>query len=229
LGLNYTVEFKQGRTNKVADALSRVTHSSEILAMSTVIPKWIEQVTTSYEQDNHCSELISKLTIDPQVVQHFTFSNGLLRYKGKLFIGGNGDLQQQLLHSFHNSALGGHSGERATYQRLKLNFHWPRMKQHVTKFVKQCAVYQKNKSEHVPYPRLLQPLPLPDMAWTHISMDFVEDLPKSQGKDVILVVVDRLSKYAHFIALSHPYTAAEVSQLFLDNIFKLHVFPKVPN
>lgn len=161
MGFNYTVELKQGRTNKVADALSRVTHSSEILAISTVIPKWVEQVTRIYEQDKTCSEFISNLIVDPQAIPHFSCSNGVLRYKGRLFIGANGDLRQQLLQSFHNLALGDHSGERATYQRLKLNFHWPKMKQHVTEFVKICHVCQKNKSEHVPYPRLLQPLPLP--------------------------------------------------------------------
>jgi transposase InsO family protein len=101
------------------------------------------------------------------------------------------------------------------------------MKQQIIDFVKNCHVCQKNKYDNIPYPGLLQPLPLPEMAWTHISMDFIEGLPKSQNKDVILVAVDRLSKYAHFIALSHPYNAAEVAQLFLDNIFKLHGLPKV--
>jgi transposase InsO family protein len=167
------------------------------------------------------------MSIDSQAVPNMTFSNGILRYKGKIYIGNTGDLKHQLLHSFHNSALGGHSGERATYQRIKLNFYWPHLKQHVTDFVKQCPVCQRNKSEHIPYPGLLQPLPLPDMAWTHISMDFIEGLPKSQGKEVILVVVDRLTKYAHFISLSHPYTASDIAQLFLDNIFKLHGLPKV--
>ena len=57
-------------------------------------------------------------------------------------------------------------------------------------------------------------------------MDFVEGLPLSGGKTTILVVVDRLSKYAHVIPLSHPYTAIRVARLFLDNIFKLHALPK---
>jgi hypothetical protein len=197
------------------------------MAISTVIPQWIQQVTQSYESDSKCSDIISKLSIDSQAVQNFTYTNGLLRYKGKLYIGDSGHLKQQLLASFHDSALGGHSGERATYQRLKLNFYWPKLKKQVTEFVKQCAICQKNKSENIPYPGLLQPLPLPDMAWTHISMDFIEGLPKSQSKDVILVVVDRLSKYAHFIALSHPYNASDIAQLFLDNVFKLHGLPKV--
>lgn len=136
-------------------------------------------------------------------------------------------MRTQLLHSFHQSALGGHSGERATYQRLKPVFYWPRMKQNVSGYVKQCPTCQKNKSENSPYPGLLQPLPIPEKAWTHISMDFVEGLPKSQGKDVILVVVDRLTKYAHFISLSHPYTAQTIVDIFLSNIFKLHGMPSV--
>jgi hypothetical protein len=81
------------------------------------------------------------------------------------------------------------------------------MKHQVQQYVKNYPVCQKNKSENVPYPGLLAPLPVPERAWTHISMDFVEGLPKSQGKNVILVVVDRFTKYSHFLALSHPYTA----------------------
>lgn len=56
-------------------------------------------------------------------------------------------------------------------------------------------------------------------------MDFIEGLPKSEGKDTIMVVVDRFTKYAHFLTLSHPFTAPTVAQLFIDNIYKLHGLP----
>lgn len=88
-----------------------------------------------------------------------------------------------------------------------------------------CPVCQISKAEHVLVPGLLDPLPILDMAWQHITMDFVEGLPKSKGKDVILVVVDRLTKYAEFIALSHPYSVPDVAQAFLDNVFKHHGLP----
>ena len=70
-------------------------------------------------------------------------------------MGNTGTLKQQLLATFHSSALGGHSGERATYQRIKLVFYWPQMKKDVTDYVKNCATCQKNKSENTPYPGLL--------------------------------------------------------------------------
>lgn len=60
------------------------------------------------------------------------------------------------------------------------------------------------------------------MAWTHLTMDFIEGLPKSNGKEVILVVVDRFTKYAHFIPLAHLYTVHSVAQAFMENVFKLH-------
>ena len=94
------------------------------------------------------------------------------------------------------------------------------------KFVRECLVCQKNKLDLAAYPGLLQPLPIPNNIWTSVSMDFIEGLPKSQGKNVILVVVDRLSKYAHFIALSHPFIATQVAQAFLDNVYKLHGIPQ---
>lgn len=69
---------------------------------------------------------------------------------------------------------------------------------------------------------LLQPLPIPAKVWAEVSMDFVDRLPKSHGKSTILVVVDRLTKYGHFILISHPYTAPQVARVYFDNIFKLH-------
>lgn len=87
-----------------------------------------------------------------------------------------------------------------------------------------CSVCQQCKYDTAAYPGLLEPLPIPDSIWSNISMDFIDGLPLSFGKSVILVVVDRLSKASHFISLGHPYFASSVAQDFLDNVLKFHGF-----
>lgn len=106
-------------------------------------------------------------------------------------------------------------------------FYWPKLHKAVKDSVKSCLVCQKNKSENTPYPGLLEQLPVPEMAWTHMSTDFIEGLPKSNGEDVILVVVDRFTKYSHFLSLSNPFTVSYVIPLLTDNVFKLHGPPLV--
>lgn len=77
--------------------------------------------------------------------------------------------------------------------------------------VRECQVCQQCKFENVASPGLLKPLPVPERIWQDISTDFIEGLQRSEGKEVILVVVDRLSKQAHFIALAHPITSMSVA------------------
>nr|GEV36650.1 hypothetical protein [Tanacetum cinerariifolium] len=76
------------------------------------------------------------------------------------------------------------------------------------------------------YLGLIQPLPIPKRIWKEISIDFIKKLPTSHEKSVILVVVDRLRKYAHFIPLTHPFTASQVAQVFLDQVYKLYGLPE---
>lgn len=92
--------------------------------------------------------------------------------------------------------------------------------------VKRCPICQKNKLENIHYPELLQPILVPDMVWTHVTMDFVKGLPKSKEHDVVLVVVVRFTKYAH-LSLKHPYTVQNNVYLFIENIYKLHGLPSV--
>ena len=111
------------------------------------------------------------------------------------------------------------------FKRIKANFYWPKMREDVLAFIRECEIYQTHNVEKLAPTRLLQPLPIPNQVWEDISMDFIDGLPTSQGKTTIFVVVDRLSKYAHFIPISHPYTAVSVAHVFFDNIFKLHGMP----
>ena len=99
------------------------------------------------------------------------------------------------------------------------------MKRHIDEFIKQCQVCQQAKHERTLPAGLLQPLPVPSCPWKEITTDFIDGHPKSEGFEVILVVVDRLRKYAHFFPLKHPYTAHSVATVFVDNIVKLHGVP----
>lgn len=99
------------------------------------------------------------------------------------------------------------------------------MKQYIADYVSRCTICQQAKPERVPYPGLLSPLPVPEAAWQVISLDFIEGLPKSRTFNCIMVVMDKFSKYAHFIPLSHPFTAFQVALQFMDSVFKLHGLP----
>ena len=155
----------------------------------------------------------------------FTYRDGLLRYDQRVWIGHQPDLQHRIIAAMHDSAIGGHSSIPVTYRRIKQLFAWTRLKSAVQEFVHSCLTCQQAKPDRSRLPGLLQPLPVPDRAWQVISMDFIEGLPVSGGFNCILVVVDTFSKYAHFIALKHPFTAATVAKLFLSQVYKLHGLP----
>jgi len=158
-------------------------------------------------------------------VPHFTLEGGLIKFKDRIWLGSNTALHHKVLQALHGSAVGGHSGIPVTYRRVKQLFAWPGLKNSVQVFVSSCQICQQAKSERVKYPGLLEPLPIPKSAWQMISMDFIEGLPRSSGKNCILVVVDKFSKFSHFIPLSHPFTAAVVAKAFMQQIYRLHGMP----
>jgi len=225
MGLHFKIVYRKGKENVAADALSRVAHLMAIQAVSSVQPAWIQEVLNSYATDSNAQQLLTRLAISSPDTQGYTLDNGLIRHHDKVWIGQNTALQTKIIAACHSSALGGHSGVVATYHRLKRNFDWKGMKQDVESFIKQCSICQQSKHSNTHPLGLLQPLPIPEGVWRDLSMDFIEGLPKSQGFSVILVVVDRLTKFAHFIPVKHPYSAATIAQLFMDNVVKLHGLP----
>ena len=118
-------------------------------------------------------------------------------------------------------------GIHATIKRLATVLYQKGMEQQIRQVIRECDVCQKYKYDNSALAGLLQPLPILATAWTQVSMDLIKGLPLSGGKQVILVVVDRLTKYTHFIGLKHPYTASIIAQSYIDYVFKLYGLPNV--
>ena len=120
----------------------------------------------------------------------------------------------------------GHEGFYKTLLCIKECFYWKNLKARVKEWFKQCDICQRNKYEQQLPSGLLQPLPIPTQVWAEKLMDFVEGLPRSKGKSIILVVVDRITKYSYFLPLAHPYIVETVAQIFFEQVFRLHGMPQ---
>ncbi|XP_026459327.1 uncharacterized protein LOC113359987 [Papaver somniferum] len=194
--------------------------------ISTPIFSGVTEIIQESNDDPSLGKLIELLRHNPTCKPHYSYNDGILRYKGRIVVSPTSTWCTKLLHEFHSTPLGGHSGYFRTYKRTQQNFYWKGLKHSVKDFISHCDICQKNKSESVAPPGLLQPLPIPDDVWMDISMDFIDGFPTYYRKASILVVVDRLSKYAHFIALMHPYSAATIAEIFVGEIVRLHGMPR---
>lgn len=226
MGYDFDIVYKQGKLNKGADALSRVYEDSELSAMSSTAT-WIqeEQIKAEVQRDGKLQKIIAEIQLDPLSWPGYSYRQGTLLYEGRLVISNKSLLIPTLLQEFHSTPQGGHSGFYKTYRRMAANLYWIGMKGMIQEFVRQCDTCQRQKYMASSPGGLLHPLPIPEQIWEDISLDFITGLPKSKQFEAILVVVDRLSKYAHFIPLKHPYTARSIAEIFCKEIVRLHGIP----
>ncbi|GJP34472.1 hypothetical protein CLOM_g18911, partial [Closterium sp. NIES-68] len=135
-------------------------------------------------------------------------------------------LRELLIQEVHNSNLSGHFGVDKTLKALQRFYYWPDMVTDVQRYVAACPICQRMKSSHQRPTGLLQPLEPPQRPWQHVTMDFVTGLPaRPSGNDAVLVVVDRLTKMAHFAPCRTTITAEETARLFISTVVRLHGIP----
>jgi hypothetical protein len=136
-------------------------------------------------------------------------------------------LKEKILQATHNSPLVGHPRYLKTYIQIQERFAWKGFKTDVLRFIMECQICHQNKVEHTHPTGFFQPLPILEKKWESISMDFITGLPHIQGKDCIYLVVDRLTKFVHFFAISSKFSASQVAELFFREVFRLHGLPKI--
>ncbi|CDJ50705.1 Similar to Transposon MAGGYgagandpolgenehomologues, related [Eimeria brunetti] len=133
-----------------------------------------------------------------------------------------------VLYTHRDHVTAGHRGQKKTYTALTKHYYWPGMRTYTNSYVESCTQCRASKSLNQKPAGLLQQLLIPSRRWSHVSLDFVTDLPlTTSGHDAILVVVDSRSKMAHFIPAKKSHTAADTVELLADRLIRYHGFPDV--
>lgn len=211
----FSSKYKDGKSNVVADALSR---RSYLLAVVDARIIGFEQLKSQYAADPDFAMMFEHPT------KSYVVHDGFLFKENRLCIPLSG-VRELLVREMHSGGLAGHFGVHKTVDLLREHFYWPKMITDVQKIIERCATCQRAKSTF--HKGLYTPLPVPDIPWESVSMDFIVGLPRTQrGKDAIMVVVDRFSKMAHFLPCHKTNDALYVADLYFREIVKLHGIPR---
>uniref|UniRef100_A0A8C8DGA7 Gypsy retrotransposon integrase-like protein 1 n=1 Tax=Oryzias sinensis TaxID=183150 RepID=A0A8C8DGA7_9TELE len=207
---NFTITYRPRSRNVKPDALSRKYSPSEHTP-SSILPSTCIIGALTWDIENKVLQALSNITDHPPVP------------RGTLFV--LAELRSEVITWGHTSRLACHGGVHRTLSLIRRRFHWPAMVKDVREYVAACSTCARSKSSSSAPAGLLHPLPTPDRPWSHLAMDFVTGLPLSHGNTVILTVVDRFSKMAHFIPLPQLPTASETANLMVNHVFRHNGIP----
>jgi hypothetical protein len=245
--------YHPGKANVVADALSRKSRSEASNLVPTTdqlaqqfgmihfgtrqITRWMSLATLSIqpmltdwikvaqEADPELKELKEK--ISQGEASSFSFAaDGILRNHSRVVLPKDDKLRKEILDEAHKTQYTVHPGSTKMYQDLKKIYWWSGMKRDIAEYVARCSTCQQVKAEHQRPAGPLQPLNIPEWKWDQIGMDFVVGLPRApSGQDAIWVIVDRLTKSAHFIPYKINDSMQKMAELYIREIVRLHGVP----
>jgi hypothetical protein len=150
-------------------------------------------------------------------------ADGVLWFKDYLMVLKDFELHRKIMDEAYCSWYSIHQGTNKMYQNLKKDFWWTRMKREIAKYVSECDTCRRVKADYLRSTGNLQPLSIPEWKWENIYMDFSVGLPRtSHGYNSIWVIVDHLTKLAHFIPISTTYRVRQYAELYISHIVRNH-------
>jgi transposase InsO family protein len=193
------------------------------LDIEQLLPEAKERIKEKALLDKQYRKLCKQVVSEGNIDKNFTIKDDILCWKNRIYVPEG--LRQAVMRSEHDSKIAGHFGRERTMELLSRNFYWVNMERDIRKYCSECDNCQRTKAPRHAKHGLLHPLELACKPWTHISTDFITDLPESEGATIILVVVDRFTKMAHFIPLKKK-DSPTVARAYLENVWKYHGFPE---
>lgn len=185
----------------------------------------VEEIRAAQDMDPHLQQI--KESVEQGDKEEYHVDNeGLLRRQGRVVIAVDPELRRSVLEKAHTSSYTMHPGITKMYHDIKELYWWEGMKMDIAEYVMKCLTCQQVKAEHQKPAGKLQSLDIPEWKWDKITMDFVGGLLRTpKGYNSIWVIVDRLTKSAHFLPIKMTYSAAQYAKLYLDEIVSLHGIP----